>query len=219
MRIRPFNTRDTYPEQNLDNDLCQAVVAGGVVYLRGQIGQDLDTGNRSASATSRPRPRRRWQHRDAPRRGRQLAAGHRQGHRVSHRHPLPRTGLPVMGRWLKGVTRFPRFGRRGACASRVAGRDRRHRSHLRRNGTADDVLLSSREIRPGRLRHRDLFVEPCGRLALCTHYAPTSASSRHRTSPIRRSGHSRSTRSPAASDAKGALEAALAQNSSPTIDS
>ncbi|BCI53475.1 enamine deaminase RidA [Mycolicibacterium litorale] len=42
-RIRPFNTRDTYPEQNLDNDLCQAVVAGDTVYLRGQIGQDLDT--------------------------------------------------------------------------------------------------------------------------------------------------------------------------------
>ncbi|MFT4468932.1 RidA family protein [Arthrobacter sulfonylureivorans] len=42
-RIRPFNTRETYPEQNLDNDLCQAVVANGVVYLRGQIGQDLDT--------------------------------------------------------------------------------------------------------------------------------------------------------------------------------
>jgi enamine deaminase RidA (YjgF/YER057c/UK114 family) len=42
-RIRPFNTRDTYPEQALDNDLCQAVVAGDTVYLRGQIGQDLDT--------------------------------------------------------------------------------------------------------------------------------------------------------------------------------
>ncbi|MBS1896743.1 MULTISPECIES: RidA family protein [unclassified Microbacterium] len=42
-RIRPFNTKVTYPEQNLDNDLCQAVVANGVVYLRGQIGQDLDT--------------------------------------------------------------------------------------------------------------------------------------------------------------------------------
>ena len=42
-RIRPFNTRETYPEQNLDNDLCQAVVAGSTVYLRGQIGQDLDT--------------------------------------------------------------------------------------------------------------------------------------------------------------------------------
>ena len=42
-RIRPFNTKETYPEQNLDNDLCQAVVANGVVYLRGQIGQDLET--------------------------------------------------------------------------------------------------------------------------------------------------------------------------------
>ena len=27
-RIRMFNTRDTYPNQALDNDLCQAVVAG-----------------------------------------------------------------------------------------------------------------------------------------------------------------------------------------------
>jgi enamine deaminase RidA (YjgF/YER057c/UK114 family) len=42
-RIRPFNTRETYPEQDLDNDLCQAVVAGNTVYLRGQIGQDLET--------------------------------------------------------------------------------------------------------------------------------------------------------------------------------
>jgi enamine deaminase RidA (YjgF/YER057c/UK114 family) len=42
-RIRPFNTRDTYPEQDLDNDLCQAVVAGDTVYLRGQVGQDLET--------------------------------------------------------------------------------------------------------------------------------------------------------------------------------
>jgi enamine deaminase RidA (YjgF/YER057c/UK114 family) len=43
-RIRPFNTRDTYPEQNLDNDLCQAVVAGRTVFLRGQVAQDLDSG-------------------------------------------------------------------------------------------------------------------------------------------------------------------------------
>ena len=42
-RIRTFNTKETYPEQNLDNDLCQAVVAGNTVYLRGQIGQDLDS--------------------------------------------------------------------------------------------------------------------------------------------------------------------------------
>jgi len=42
-RIRKFNTRNTYPEQKLDNDLCQAVVAGNTVYLRGQISQDLDS--------------------------------------------------------------------------------------------------------------------------------------------------------------------------------
>lgn len=43
-RIRPFNTRDTYPEQRLDNDLAQAVVARGtMVFVRGQIGQDLET--------------------------------------------------------------------------------------------------------------------------------------------------------------------------------
>jgi enamine deaminase RidA (YjgF/YER057c/UK114 family) len=40
-RIRPFNTRDTYPNQSLDNDLCQAVVANGTVYLRGQVGTDF----------------------------------------------------------------------------------------------------------------------------------------------------------------------------------
>ena len=44
IRIRPFNTKDTYPEQNLDNDLAQAVVAapGSTIYLRGQVAQNLD---------------------------------------------------------------------------------------------------------------------------------------------------------------------------------
>ena len=43
-RIRPFNTRDTYPEQKLDNDLAQAVIARGtMIFLRGQCPQDLDT--------------------------------------------------------------------------------------------------------------------------------------------------------------------------------
>lgn len=43
-RIRKFNTKDTYPEQNLDNDLCQAVVtkAGRTVWMRGQCPQNLD---------------------------------------------------------------------------------------------------------------------------------------------------------------------------------
>ena len=42
-RLRKFNTRDTYPEQQLDNDLCQVVRAGNLVFLRGQVGQDLET--------------------------------------------------------------------------------------------------------------------------------------------------------------------------------
>ncbi len=42
-RVRTFNTKDTYPEQNLDNDLCQAVVARGTtIFLRGQCPQELD---------------------------------------------------------------------------------------------------------------------------------------------------------------------------------
>jgi enamine deaminase RidA (YjgF/YER057c/UK114 family) len=43
-RLRRFNTRDTYPEQKLDNDLCQVVKARGtMVFVRGQVGQDLAT--------------------------------------------------------------------------------------------------------------------------------------------------------------------------------
>ena len=43
-RIRKFNTGNTYPEQNLDNDLCQAVVTQGGknVWMRGQCPQNLD---------------------------------------------------------------------------------------------------------------------------------------------------------------------------------
>jgi enamine deaminase RidA (YjgF/YER057c/UK114 family) len=41
-RIRPFNTKDVYPEQSLDNDVCMAVRAGNTVYLRGQTAMDLE---------------------------------------------------------------------------------------------------------------------------------------------------------------------------------
>ena len=46
LRIRKFNTKDTYPEQNLDNDLCQAVVTDGgkTIWMRGQCPQNLDDG-------------------------------------------------------------------------------------------------------------------------------------------------------------------------------
>ena len=50
-KIRKFNTKDTYPEQNLNNDLCQAVVTEGgkTVWMRGQCPQNLDDGSNIAS--------------------------------------------------------------------------------------------------------------------------------------------------------------------------
>lgn len=50
-RHRPFNTKDTYPEQKLDNDLAQAVVTRGgrTVWLRGQCPQEIETAQNIAS--------------------------------------------------------------------------------------------------------------------------------------------------------------------------
>ena len=44
IRIRKFNTKNTYPEKNMDNDFCQAVVTEGgkIIWLRGQCPQNLD---------------------------------------------------------------------------------------------------------------------------------------------------------------------------------
>ena len=45
-RIRKFNTKDIYPEQKLDNDLCHAVITEGgkTIWMRGQCPQNLDDG-------------------------------------------------------------------------------------------------------------------------------------------------------------------------------
>jgi enamine deaminase RidA (YjgF/YER057c/UK114 family) len=40
-RIRKFNTRDVYPRQTLDNDMCMVVKAGNRLFMRGQTGLDL----------------------------------------------------------------------------------------------------------------------------------------------------------------------------------
>ena len=42
VRLRKFNTRDTYANQSLDNDLCQVVKAGNLIFLRGQVGSDFE---------------------------------------------------------------------------------------------------------------------------------------------------------------------------------
>ncbi|MBS34828.1 MAG: enamine deaminase RidA [Thiotrichales bacterium] len=42
-RYRKFNTRETYPDSNLDNDLCNLVKASGtMVFVRGQVGMVLE---------------------------------------------------------------------------------------------------------------------------------------------------------------------------------
>lgn len=54
-RLRKFNTKDMYPDQSLDNDVCMAVRAGNRIFLRGQTGFDLEgnfhgTGDPAAQA-------------------------------------------------------------------------------------------------------------------------------------------------------------------------
>jgi len=41
-RLRKFNTRDVYPGQAVDNDVCMVVRAGNRIFLRGQTGLDLE---------------------------------------------------------------------------------------------------------------------------------------------------------------------------------
>lgn len=104
VRIRPFNTRDTYPEQNLDNDLCQAVVAAGVIYLRGQVGQDLDTAESVGAGDPAAQAEQAMSNVDRLLReaGGSLADVVKVTvylTDVRYREPVYR----VMGRWLKGV--------------------------------------------------------------------------------------------------------------------
>lgn len=41
-RIRKFNTHDVYPNQSLNNDMCMVVKAGRRIFMRGQMGLDLN---------------------------------------------------------------------------------------------------------------------------------------------------------------------------------
>ena len=102
-RVRPFNTKDTYPNQNLDNDLCQAVRAGNTVYLRGQVGTDF-----SGQLVGQDDPRA--QSEQAMKNVKQLLeeAGSEISHVVKtttyitdarNREPVYRE----IGKWLKGV--------------------------------------------------------------------------------------------------------------------
>ena len=79
-------------------------MAGNIVFLRGQVGQDLDTsesvgiGDPAAQAEQAMSNIARLLEEAG------LAAGGRlQDRHLPHRHPLPRGGLRGRGQWLKGV--------------------------------------------------------------------------------------------------------------------
>jgi enamine deaminase RidA (YjgF/YER057c/UK114 family) len=105
-RYRPFNTKVTYPEQNLDNDLCHLVATRGgtTLWFRGACPQDLDT------AKSLPLGDPAAQTHKVMQNIRQLIeeAGGKMEHLVKlvvyltdvrHREPVYRT----MGDYIKGV--------------------------------------------------------------------------------------------------------------------
>ena len=106
-RLRPFNTKDTYPEQKLDNDLSQGVVARGtMVFLRGQVSQDLETRENLHVGDARLQARQTMQNIETL----LGEAGSELGHicrvviyltDIRHREAV----YQEMGAWLKGV--FP----------------------------------------------------------------------------------------------------------------
>jgi enamine deaminase RidA (YjgF/YER057c/UK114 family) len=107
-RIRRFNTRDTYPEQTLDNDLCQAVIAGRTIYLRGQCPQNLDTS--VSVAIGDPEGQAEQVMRNIDQLLRECGASLEHVCKVTvyltdirHRQEI----YQVLGRWMKGV--FPVF--------------------------------------------------------------------------------------------------------------
>jgi enamine deaminase RidA (YjgF/YER057c/UK114 family) len=103
LRLRKFNTKKTYPEQSLDNDLSMSVRAGNLIFLRGQVGQALDGTNVGIGDAAA-------QTEQAMRNVRQLLE--EQGGRLADICKItvyitdPRYREPVykvIGKWLKGV--------------------------------------------------------------------------------------------------------------------
>lgn len=93
-RIRMFNTKETYPNQTLDNDLCQAVRAGNTVYLRGQVGTDFD-GNLIGLGDPAAQAAQAMKKCEATAgRGRKRLVAYRQNHHLYYRSALSRAGVP-----------------------------------------------------------------------------------------------------------------------------
>ena len=136
-RYRKFNTRDTYPNQKLDNDLCQVVKASGtLVFVRGQVGQDVDSFDSIASMSAYDQADRAMQN------VKQLLE--EAGSDLSHicRIQVYITDrayrddvYQAIGKWLKGV--FPVFhgaDRQRPGATGMGHGNRGHRRHPGRSG-------------------------------------------------------------------------------------
>ena len=100
-RIRPFNTRETYPEQNLDNDLCP----GRRRPRRDDLlaARPVPAGPRHRAEHRQPRPGRAdaqgdAEHPAADRGGGRDDGAPGEGRRLPDRRPPPRGGLPHDGR-------------------------------------------------------------------------------------------------------------------------
>ena len=104
-RIRKFNTGTTYPEQKLDNDLCQAVVAkGSMVFVRGQIGQDLDTSESVCIGDASGQAEQAMKNIDMLLREAGSELGHICKITIYLTDPRYREAVyRTVGRWLKGV--------------------------------------------------------------------------------------------------------------------
>ena len=109
-RLRPFNTKATYPEQNLDNDLCQTVVAKGtMVFVRGQIGQDLDTSESVAIGDAVGQTEKAMANIDMLLREAGSELGHICKVTIYIVDPRYREAVyRVVGKWLKESSRSPR---------------------------------------------------------------------------------------------------------------
>ena len=120
-RIRMFNTKETYPNQALNNDLCQAVRAGNTVYVRGQVGTDF-AGN--LIGLGDPRAQAEQAMKNVEQLLKEAGSAYRQDHHLSDRPPLSRAGLSGGGKMVeRGLSHLHRGGGVGPGAAAVADGD------------------------------------------------------------------------------------------------
>ena len=190
-RIRPFNTKDTYPEQKLDNDLCQAVVARGtMVFLRGQV----PAGPRHGEECRRRRSGRADAQGDAehPPAARASAAREMEhideARRLSDRHPPPRGGLPRDGRVHQGRASGLHRPRRRRRSPAPNGWSRSTRPPCIPDSLAMTFSIAARCPTTGMFGIADRVVVAGGRGALRACAGRRRRGSPARTSPTRGSG-------------------------------